>query len=140
MSEPSSGFHNVVCGLLVRSGRVLFVHRNDSRAWAPGCWDAPGGHIEKGESDFAALGRELREELGIVVITARLVARLTGTQYDARVFAVDSWSGEPENRSPEEHDELAWFAEDQLAGLVIADPEILGIVAEALHRPQATEP
>jgi len=132
MAEP---FNHVVCGLLVRSGRVLFVHRNSSRLWAPNCWDAPGGHIEKGESDFDAIVRELFEELGILVRAdaVRLAGRLTGSDFDARVFVVDSWTGKPSNRAPEEHDDLAWFEENQLAGLVLADPDLLPIVVGELR-------
>jgi 8-oxo-dGTP pyrophosphatase MutT (NUDIX family) len=124
MTEASSGFNDVVCGLLLSSGRILLVHRN-----------APGGHIEQGESDRDALARELLEELGIVVASdaARLVARLTGVQFDARVFVVDSWSGEPQNQAPEEHDDLAWFEEEQVFGLVLADPDLFDIIVEALH-------
>ena len=132
----SKGFNNVVCGLFVRSGRILLVHRNASRVWAPGCWDAPGGHIEEGESDFDALAREMREELGVVVMpdNVRLVARLTGADYDARVFAVACWSGDPENRAPQEHDELGWFDEEHAASLVLADPELLDVVVETLRQ------
>jgi 8-oxo-dGTP pyrophosphatase MutT (NUDIX family) len=121
--------------LLLRGGRVLFVHRNGSRAWAPNCWDAPGGHIERGESDLEALARELKEELGIELRAAdtRLVARLEGADFDARVFLVGSWSGEPENKAPEEHDDMAWLDEDHLSGLVLADRELLPIVLAALH-------
>jgi len=135
MTEASSGFNDVVCGLLLSSGRILLVHRNASRLWAPNCWDAPGGHIGQGESDRDALARELLEELGIVVASdaARLVARLTGVQFDARVFVVDSWSGEPQNQAPEEHDDLAWFEEEQVFGLVLADPDLFDIIVEALH-------
>ncbi|MGO9962834.1 MAG: NUDIX domain-containing protein [Acidimicrobiales bacterium] len=135
MEEVAPEFNDVVCGLLVKSGRALFVHRNSSRAWAPDCWDAPGGHIERGESDLAALAREMLEELGVVVApdNAHLVARLTGAHYDARVFAVDAWSGEPENRAPEEHDDLAWFDEVQASRLVLADPELLDIVVDVLR-------
>ena len=139
MAELFPEFNDVVCGLLIRSGRILFVHRNESRVWAPDRWDAPGGHIEQGESDIDALARELLEELGIVVGDARLVAMLTGATFDARVFVVDSWSGEPENRAPEEHDRLAWFDEGQLPGLVLADPDLLDIVVEALHQPRGAE-
>ena len=134
MAGASVPFNNVVCGLLLRSGRVLFVHRNASRAWAPNCWDAPGGHIEDGESDSEALSRELHEELGIVVARgdARVVGRLVGGDFDARVFLVEAWSGEPENRAPDEHDDLAWFEESEFQGLVLADPDLLQIVVRVL--------
>jgi hypothetical protein len=58
---------------------------------------------------------------------------LTGVQFDARVFVVDSWSGEPQNQAPEEHDDLAWFEEEQVFGLVLADPDLFDIIVEALH-------
>ena len=38
------------------------------------------------------------------------------------------------NRAPEEHDDLAWFEENQLAGLVLADPDLLPIVVGELRR------
>ena len=97
MAELPRRFNDVVCGLLLDSGRVLLVHRNASRLWDPNCWDAPGGHIEMGESDFDALKRELREELGIQVTPdkARVVGRLVGDDYDARVFLIDAWRGVP---------------------------------------------
>jgi 8-oxo-dGTP pyrophosphatase MutT (NUDIX family) len=138
MVDSDSVFNDVVCGLLVRSGRILLVHRNGTRLWARNCWDVPGGHIEQGESDFEALAREMREELGIVVAPgeARLLGRLSGTDYDARVFVVDSWSGEPENRAPKEHDDLAWFPEEQLCDLVLADPDLLEFVVGALRHEQ----
>lgn len=135
MTESVSGFEEAVCGLLVRSGRVLLVHRNGSRVWAPNCWDAPGGHVELRESDFDALARELLEELGIVVAAGctRLVGRLTGSDFDVRVFAVESWSGDPRNRAPNEHDDLGWFEEEQLASLTLADPDLCPIIVKALH-------
>ena len=140
MKEVAPAFNDVVCGLLVRSRRSLFVHRNGSRTWAPNCWDAPGGHIERGESDFDALAREMLEELGVLVTPdgARLVGRLTGADYDARVFVVETWSGEPENRAPEEHDDLAWFDEVQASRLLLADPELLAIVVDVLSHGQGT--
>ncbi|MGA2528878.1 MAG: NUDIX domain-containing protein [Acidimicrobiales bacterium] len=135
MAETAHVFNNVVCGLLVRSGLVLLVHRNALRLWAPNCWDAPGGHLERGETDLEALARELNEELGISFSSAdaRLVGRLTGAEYDARVFALRRWSGEPANQAPHEHDDLAWFGEEQLGGLVLADLDLLEIAFAVLR-------
>ena len=57
----------IVCGLLVRDGQALLVHRTPDRAVFPGVWDFPGGHVEPDETGPAALVRELAEELGIVI-------------------------------------------------------------------------
>lgn len=54
----------VVCGVLVNDGKV-FIGRRQSKH-ANGVWEFPGGKVEAGESEAAALARELSEELGIV--------------------------------------------------------------------------
>jgi len=135
MANTSSSFNDVVCGLLVRSGQVLLVHRSATRQWAPNCWDAPGGHLEQGESDLDAIARELFEELGIVIASpaARLVSRLSGSDFDLRVFLIDFWFGEPENCAPEEHDDIGWFGQDEIPDLVVADRDVLDIAVEALR-------
>ena len=137
MPDVPLAFHDVVCGLLVRAGRILLVHRSPTRLWAANCWDAPGGHIEPGESEREALGREMREELGITIRAedSRLVGNLTGGDYDARVFLVGRWSGEIENRARDEHDEIRWFREQELPGLVLADPDLLRIISKVLLEP-----
>ena len=132
-------FDDVVCGVLVRSDQVLLVHRNGTRIWAPNRWDAPGGHVEPGETDLEALSRELREELGIEVAAehAHYVARVTGATFDLRVFEVEDWIGEPENRALEEHDALGWFAESELFDLEISDEELLPIFVAAIRQNRA---
>jgi 8-oxo-dGTP pyrophosphatase MutT (NUDIX family) len=93
--------------------------------------------VEDEETDSDALSRELAEELGVSFEAgdARLVGRLTGADYDARVFLLVSWSGEPENRAPHEHDELAWFEEGELSNLLLADDDLLPIMLHQLRRP-----
>jgi 8-oxo-dGTP pyrophosphatase MutT (NUDIX family) len=55
--------HETVTAALVREGRVLLVHRSPNRRAYPDVWDLPGGHIETGETELAALTREMHEEL-----------------------------------------------------------------------------
>ena len=59
-----------VIGILSRGDEYLMVRRADGVA-KPGCWCFPGGHVEPGETPRQAVGRELREELGIVVSPTR---------------------------------------------------------------------
>lgn len=56
----------VVAAELERSGRFLITQRR-AEATMPLLWEFPGGRVEAGESDSAALSRELHEKLGIVV-------------------------------------------------------------------------
>jgi 8-oxo-dGTP pyrophosphatase MutT (NUDIX family) len=135
VSDITSNFDNVVCGLLVRSGRVLLVHRNQLKRWAPNRWDLPGGHVEDGESDVTAVIRELKEELGVDASESQVhrVAQLQGDSYDLRIFVVRAWSGDPENCATNEHDDLNWFTEHELATLTLADPETLEIIVQVLR-------
>jgi ADP-ribose pyrophosphatase YjhB (NUDIX family) len=52
-----------VLGVVRRDGRVLLVQR--ARAPSVGKWGFPGGVQELGETIFAAVARELREETGL---------------------------------------------------------------------------
>ncbi len=78
--------------------RVLVTQRPAGKALA-GQWEFPGGKLEAGEPERAALGRELREELGITVAAARPLQTLTH-EYPERhvelsVWMVDSYNGVP---------------------------------------------
>ncbi|MDD7932198.1 NUDIX domain-containing protein [Actinomycetospora straminea] len=123
----------VVGALLVRDGRVLLCRRRADRAWYPGAWDVPGGHVEPGESARDALARECVEELGITVreaVARPPVAVDAGTELT--VFLVRAWDGEPANRAPGEHDELGWCDADDARALPLVDPRLLALVVEVL--------
>ncbi|MGZ4560248.1 MAG: NUDIX domain-containing protein [Frankiaceae bacterium] len=112
--------HEVVTGALVREGRVLLVHRSPNRRAYPGVWDLPGGHIETGESELAALGRELHEELGVQIAAGsaihlgRLDAGSGGQSVRLSAWLVGEWEGTPTNVATEEHDEIRWFRREEM--------------------------
>lgn len=55
-------------------GRLLVVRRAHDPG--RGLWSVPGGRVEPGEDDAAALVRELREETGLDVVPGPLVGRV----------------------------------------------------------------
>jgi 8-oxo-dGTP diphosphatase len=56
----------VVATAIIRNGQVLAQQRAFPSADA-GRWEFPGGRVEPGESEQAAVVRECREELGVEV-------------------------------------------------------------------------
>lgn len=126
---------HVVGGILVADGRVLLGHRSPSRRWYPDVWDIPGGHVESGETGRAAMERELREELGVVVVTAWALGTAHVGDVVIDLWAVTEWTGDPANREPEEHDEVRWFGVDDLPVDDLAHPGLGAVLRAALVAP-----
>ncbi|MEV4479547.1 NUDIX domain-containing protein [Micromonospora coxensis] len=126
--------HVVVTGALVENGAVLLVHRSPTRRAYPDLWDLPGGHVEAGESELQALTREMREELGVRIVTessSRLGDLHLGSGEDAvrvGVWHVGDWAGSPTNRAPDEHDDIAWVEISELGGLPLVHGGLAALV------------
>jgi 8-oxo-dGTP diphosphatase len=88
----------VAAALYDAGGRVLIAERPPGKHVA-GRWEFPGGKIDVGETEEAALGRELTEELGITLLRARPLVRLAHDYDDRRIdislWVVEEFSGEP---------------------------------------------
>jgi 8-oxo-dGTP diphosphatase len=89
----------VVAGALHdAAGRVLIAQRPPGKELA-GRWEFPGGKLHAGETPYAALVRELHEELGVVVQSAERLLRYPHAYPDRIVWLdmwlVGAWSGEP---------------------------------------------
>lgn len=133
--------HEIVTAALVREGRVLLVHRSPNRRAYPNVWDLPGGHIETGETELAALTREIHEELGVQIATGSAIhlCRLHAGRGEESIrlsaWLVDQWEGTPTNTAPDEHDEIRWFQAEELPPLA---HELLGpAVAESMRGARA---
>jgi len=105
---------DIVIGIIERDGRLL-ISRRHQQAHQGGKWEFPGGKQEAGEAPFAALCRELDEELGIR-ITGAEPWRVLEFDYPDRLVRLQFWQvggfeGEPEGR---EGQQLAWVLPAQL--------------------------
>lgn len=128
MPHISAEIIEVVAAVLLREdGSFLLARRPAGRIWA-GYWEFPGGKVEAGETHFHALVRELREELGISVMSAcPWVTRIFTYPHAAvrlNFFRVKAWHGE---LHPHEGQELSWqFASNPtVAPLLPANAPIL---------------
>jgi 8-oxo-dGTP diphosphatase len=129
----------IVTALLRDGDRVLLCHRSPRRSRYPDVWDLAGGHVEPGESPEAALVREVREELGVGIAapTGPPTHQIHAEEFGMRIWLITTWTGTPANVAPEEHDVIAWFAKEELAGLRLAHDSYLALFTEALSGQRA---
>ena len=119
-----------VGGIVVdESGRLLLIRRG--RDPGAGAWSVPGGRLEPGEDDAAALRREMREETGVEVAVEGLVGEVTragpGVTYLIRDYRCRIVAGTPVAGS--DAAEVGWFAPDEVAALPLV-PELAETLRE----------
>ncbi|MFO0867875.1 MAG: NUDIX domain-containing protein [Pirellulales bacterium] len=103
--------------VIVRQGRWLVIRRSP---WvvAPRQYCFPGGGIEPGETEEAALCRELREELAVNVIpVARLWQSVTPWQVELSWWLSRLADGEEPQAQPQEVESVHWLEPDELTRL-----------------------
>jgi len=123
----------VVAGLIERDGRVFLVKRPKEKIDG-GKWEFPGGKVEPGESLLSALKRELKEELGIEVLSAKPYLSTHGrskdVEFELHLLRVESFSGEPK---PLEAESASFFTLDEALNLPLceADRRIIKMLKDA---------
>jgi 8-oxo-dGTP diphosphatase len=124
----------VVAGALIVDNTVLVAQRSRPPQLA-GRWELPGGKVTAGETDAAALARELAEELGITVSVGPQLGHDVALDDTTtlRAYVVTQTCGRVVRAH--DHRALRWAAADELAQLnwVPADrawlPELTRIMA-----------
>ena len=101
---------------------LLAKRRPDCTDWA-GLWGVPAGRLQEGEEVEEALVRELAEESGLLAQEFEFLETVyaeeptTGRRYVHNLYLVSRWEGEPENRSPDEHETIAWVGAEEVGSL-----------------------
>lgn len=119
--KPRIGWVAVVAALMRRQGKVLVGKRPEGASLA-GRWEFPGGKIELGESPEEALGRELREELGVEAEIGPLKFAATHTYGKTGIlflfYEVKYWKGQIKTQ---QHMDLKWVAPKELRELELPE-------------------
>lgn len=108
---------HAVVAVILREGHVLMVRRGPDAPMA-GFWSPPSGRIEQGESQEAAVVREVREELGLVVRPVEKVWECPTHDggYLLHWWLAEADLGEP-RPDPREVSEVRWISPKEFAGL-----------------------
>ena len=105
-------FKSAVHIILINDNKILLQKRKGSKLW-PGYYALPAGHIDEGETQYDALVREAKEELGIDIQEKdlQLVSVLHPYQeeYMNIFFSTRKFEGTPQIIEKEKCDDLRWF-------------------------------
>ena len=109
-------FQHVVVGAIFNGANEILLAFRPPTAPQGGLWEFPGGKVEAGESAQHALARELQEEVGISIVSARPLIRIHHHYPEKTVlldvWRVDAFAGEPFGR---EGQPVEWAAIKNLA-------------------------
>ena len=115
-----------VCIMMKANGDVLLAQRPAGKPYA-GYWEFPGGKVEAGENIFCALQREMREELGVEILSATPWCGVEHVYPHAHVrlhfYISRDWQGEPQSL---ENQAFAWQGEVAVEPLLPATVPLLG--------------
>jgi 8-oxo-dGTP diphosphatase len=124
--------HAVKAVITNDQGDILFLQR-DGKARADGKsnWDLPGGLVEDGEDDVAALGREVAEELGAKAVVGEKLGEWTFFRpFDGQTVTVSNYAVELGTSNvdqltlSDEHTAAKYVGRTALQDLEVKDPSI----------------
>jgi 8-oxo-dGTP diphosphatase len=130
----------VVAAVIERSDRRLLIgqrRRGDTSALK---WEFPGGKVKPGETDEAALARELREELGAKLVKSAPIGVVvhkyaeTARPLEIRFFAAELESAEIR---PAAFEQIAWVLPRELSDydFLAANRELVANLATGRIKP-----
>ncbi len=111
---PHRPGHQGVIGIVVRGERLLVIRRSE-HVVAPGRYCFPGGGIEPGETQNAALVREFDEELSVKIRPRRFLWQ-SETPWQVELFwwQVELDSPDEPVANPQEVESIHWLTFDEI--------------------------
>lgn len=101
---------HVVAGIIVNSIGEILIAQRPLYKYKGGFWELPGGKVEPQETSYAALQRELSEELDIHILAAKAINTLhyqyPDYQVDLETWVVTEFSGKPHGK---EKQPICWI-------------------------------
>ncbi|MCO6453208.1 MAG: NUDIX domain-containing protein [Caldilineales bacterium] len=123
--------------IITHGEQVLLIRRSPIKRLWPGKYNAPGGHVEKGEDPHAAGVRELAEETGVSVeslILRGLIVAETGLDGSGiLVFVYRGVAAHQALRASSEG-EPVWVRRAEMAALDLV-PDLPQVLALTLDQP-----
>lgn len=108
--------------ILDESGRLLMIKRG--RPPGEGTWSIPGGRVEHGESDTAALIREVREETGLEIVPGHLIGSVQRPGPGESIYDIHDYAATLKTaKDPEPGDDASaarWVPFEELRTLHVA--------------------
>jgi 8-oxo-dGTP diphosphatase len=117
--EKPAEMRVVVAGVIERNDRRFLIGQRRRNDTSPLKWEFPGGKVEAGETPEMALGRELKEELGVTLKKSAPLGRVlhkyaaTPEELEILFYAVDIGESEIVVRAFEQ---IAWVLPKELGG------------------------
>lgn len=134
MRSTAPDIIHVAVAIVVNSVGEILISRRPKGVHLEGHWEFPGGKVERGESVFEALQREIQEETNLQIHTARRLINITH-EYPEKTVRLDTWlcehwTGEAHGL---EGQEIRWVAVNELSNFNFPAADIP--IISALHLP-----
>ena len=111
-----------VCAVLHKDGKIFTARRALTKAFLPGKFELPGGHVEHGETLEEALKREFMEEFSMPIRVGHPIYAFTYLRGDKHVVEIDYLAELEDPKQPivlhaEDHLESRWMTETEFEAL-----------------------
>ena len=111
--------------LILRKGDGVLLARRYNTGFHDGDYSFPAGHLNGNETALAAMIREVKEEIGIILnpqdlnLIHVLHRKEPNEERINLFFTAGKWIGEPAIMDPDKCDDLNWFRLDNLPENII---------------------